>query len=240
MTVSMLRCLYACLFLVFCSTVEAQNLPQQEPETDLENVYAFVGRLVSAEKDMPYETVTETVVENGVTKQIEREVISSLDERMFATYDVLHSIHGNLDSNRISFVAFDHFGLFNFADYDHALLLVGKHQDGYFLHKYQHDTVFKTENGRWAACGNSPINTKTYDLPNLVAEEIVFSSDATFGSTDQPPISRGFISDPQELEEYWNSDVFVITEENAVCQKGIYSEDLFKLRANTVMKARQN
>ena len=233
--------LFLILFFVFTQSARRQiNMPPEATSLSQpdEKVYAFVGRIVSAEKNMVLNTVTETVVENGIKRELERQVASGIGERMIATYEIIHSINGDLQTDRITFTAYDHFGFFNFADYEHALLLVGKHDGKYFLHKYQHDTVFETVNGRWASCGESPIDTAIYNIPQSKAETIEFSSNVRFGPNTAPPISRGLISETKALEDYWNSPIFEIVGDSAICKKGIYAEDLFDLRMKTVMKAR--
>jgi hypothetical protein len=174
-----------------------------------QNLVAFVGRKISVEK-MPG--------------------LYGLDLKFKARYQVLQVVYGQYSASDIEFIAFDHYGRAAFAKYDTALLYVVLRrswllQPHYFHEKYQYQPVYATEDGRWAGCGDP------YKLDEPLGERIHPQSMA-YKPIDisGTPIAT--------LEEQYPKALFDYRKDAVVCRKGVFLEDLFKIKREGILRVR--
>lgn len=138
------------------------DVQTEEPGTQKSELFVFVGEKVE---------LVEVIPPNGEIW---------FDSAFDAKYRVVESVHGEFDGNIIEFRAFDHYGYPPFATTSHALLFVSKHKGKLYHEKYQYHAVYKTIDGRWAACGDPyrggmEVHRKPFEpKPLTFAEPITF------------------------------------------------------------------
>src|SRR5690606_38343130 len=77
-----------------------------------------------------------------------------MDALFRARYRVVLPITGAAAGEVVEFDVADHYGFPGFARIRHALLFVAVSDEGTWLHKYQAIAVHRTQDGRWASCGD--------------------------------------------------------------------------------------
>ena len=200
------------------------------PTEERNRLLAFVGSVQSSVA-VPCET-TERATEDG-----RRLLHVCFDSQLDSTFSVDAVIFGTFNDTEIDMTSFDHFGRFPFLDEDHVLMYVSQYEGAYFQQKYQYDAVYKTADGRWAGCGPSVIEVERYEgVERIVPVPIDFAEPVTFDLRDYSE-ENGY--DPNYVREYFSGEGFSINDNVLTCVKGIYAEDLFKLRDSTILAARR-
>jgi hypothetical protein len=174
-----------------------------------QNLVAFVGKKISVEK-IPGRY--------------------GLDAKFKARYQVLQVVYGQYSASNIEFTVFDHYGDPSFAKYETALLYVVLRrswllQPRYFHEKYQYQPVYATGDNRWAGCG-SPYQRDQPIGEGIQPQTIDYKSINISGI----PIAK--------LEEQYPKSLFDYRKNTVVCRKGVFSEDLFKIKREGILRAR--
>jgi len=154
------------------------------------------------------------------------------DNGIKAKYKIIQRVYGDYQSDIIEFEAYDHYGTPQFTKYKNALLFVSKFKGKYYQEKYMYDAVFKTRNGRWAGPYSDeydhPYNKNTSVKPEIIdfAEEVSFPT-------------KFIDQDGKVLELSYPEPYFKTIGEKAIAIYGNYIEELFKLRKEGVLTARE-
>ena len=146
-----------------------------------------------------------------------------------AKYRVLEPVYGEFEGNTIEFRVFDHYGYPPFAKYPHSLLFVSKHEGKLYHEKYQYHTVYKTIDGRWAACGDPYIHGMEYHRKPFTPKPLTFAEPITFDLAKYTDKQKKAIF----AEPY-----FEIENGKAVCKMGAFVDELFQINRDGVLKAR--
>ena len=152
------------------------------------------------------------------------------DNGVKAKYKVLQRVYGSYDKDTIEFESYSHRG-FNFIKYKNILLYVIENKGKYYQERYIFDPIFKTKDGRWAGpysddYGHS-YNKNTTIKPQIIdfAEEVSFPTKEThYGK-----ITELFYPEPY----------FKIEGDKAIAVYGNYVEELFKLKKDGILTARE-
>jgi len=156
----------------------------------------------------------------------------SLDNRYTAKYKILQLIHGSYKSDTIEFIVFAHDGVPEFSNHQTVLLFVTKENGKIYHEKYQYFKLYLTEKGKWA----SPYSSADYNHPfknsiTVKPEKIAFIGDVSFPVDKYTSNNRYYKLYPEPFYEIKNG--------RATAIYGNYVEDLFKLKLQTVLKARK-
>ncbi len=203
-----------------------------------DKVIAFVGRKISVAQ------LLEEPAEHGGD-----EVVINLDIGFAARYRILELVHGAYAGDTIDFVAYDHYGFPRFAEPDVAMVYVAEHEGRLFHRKYLWDAVSKTKDGRYAACGDPYANLDEEELAEVERrplEEIDFDppvtvriSDELKSVSDRDRYSTEEVAQKrEEIEAYYSTPVFDVKSGVATCKMGVYPDELYRIRYETVIRPR--
>jgi hypothetical protein len=74
-----------------------------------------------------------------------------MDRAFKLKYKVLKNLYNDLKVDTVEFVAYDHYGKPNFAEFKNVILYISKSQDDkyYYHQKYQFNAIYKTKENEW-------------------------------------------------------------------------------------------
>ena len=185
--------------------------------SDNHSLLAFVGEKISVDYFNPYEG----------TDQI------PFDAGFKCKYKVMQWVYGKLPEDTIEFEAYTHRGSLFFDDYQNVLLFVSKSDDKLYHEKYQFFPVYRTKNGRWASCGDPYLSDSRVGkgVPVLKLE------------FDSPPAFNFKVLSEKYSPEYvgavFMEPWFNCHTDSATCNMGAYVEDLFRVKRDGVLMARE-
>jgi hypothetical protein len=157
-------------------------------------------------------------------------VSTVMDSRYLAKYKILHIVHGTYKQDTIAFFVFDHYGEPTFSKYMTVLLFVSYSNCKLYHEKYQYFDLYMAENGKWA----SPYKSWDYNHPfkdsiTVKPEKIIFKEDVSF------PVDKLTRADKKK---WYPKPYYEIKKGRAIAIYGNYVDDLFKLKQQTILKAR--
>ncbi len=200
-------------------------------QSSKDSLIVFVGEIIEV-KLSPEEKKKEPVDTIIVGKDTEyvRHLSISMDSRYMAKYKILQLIQGTYKADTIEFVAFDHYGKPGFSKYKTVLLFVSISDGKLYHEKYQYFGLYLTKSGKWA----SPYPSSDYNHPykdkiTVRPEKIEFTSEVSF------PLDK---LTKEQIEIWYPAPYYEIRSGKAVAIYGNYIDDLFKLKQQTVLKAR--
>ena len=182
------------------------------------NLFAFVGEQVDIKE----------VDNDGPIKEDGDVITISLDSEFKAKYKILEPVFGKYGGGEIiEFTAFDHYGFPDFAKFKTALIFVSEHDGDIYHQKYQFYDVYMTKSGRWAACGE-PDDYINIDDPKPL-ENITF----------KPPVYEDLTHTSDiYANKLYEEPIYEIQGNKAVCKQGVFVDELFRIKKETVLKAR--
>ena len=196
-------------------------------QTRNDSLIVFVGEKIEVNYVESPRSVSDTIIEGNDT--IVR-ISVRMDSEYLAKYKILQLIHGSYKSDTIEFTVFDHYGKPAFSKYQTVLLFVSDYDGKLYHEKYQYFDVYMTENGKWA----SPYSKEAYNhhfKDNItVKPEIIPFTDKVFYPIGKIPKS--------EIKEWFPEPYYKIEKKRAISIYGNYVEELFKLKQQTILKAR--
>ena len=158
--------------------------------------------------------------------------VGDFDAGVKAKYLIIQQVYGEYDNDTIEFEAYDHHGDFSFAEYKNVLLYISEYKGKWYHEKYTYDPVFKTKDGHWAGSFsgdyNHPYNEATTVKPILID----FPEDVSFPTTIM-------YEDGQELSLSYQEPYFKIIGNKAFPVYGNFVPELFRLKKEGVLTARQ-
>lgn len=154
------------------------------------------------------------------------------DSGVKATYRILQRVYGYHRKDIIEFEAYDHHGRFEFADYKNVLLYVSEYKGKLYHEKYMYDPLFKTNDGRWAGTYSDEYRHSYNQHTTVKPEKIEFAEEVSF-----PIKIKG--DDGKEYELSYPEPYFRNDGNKAIAIYGNYVTELFKLKKDGVLTARQ-
>ncbi len=213
--------------LVFTLLLMTAAIAQQKSDS----LIVFVGKKIEVKEwpEEPVKTITDTATTaEGIVYTTS--VVLPMDARYRATYEILELIHGSYERDTIEFTVFDHYGVPAFSEYENVLLFVANENGKLYHEKYQYFDLYKTTNGKWA----SPYHSSEYNHPykdsiTVKPEKISFEKDAWYATGKMNKKSIYF---------RYPSKYYAFKANKAIPLYGNYVKDLFKLKQQTILKAR--
>jgi len=151
-----------------------------------------------------------------------------MDASFKAKYRILKLVHGEFDSDVISFEVYDHYGTPEFSRYKYVLLFVSEYEGKIYHEKYQFFDVYKTKSGRWAYCG-TPFDYEEDLVKPRPLELIEFDPQIEYSTV---MYNEAF------AKEKYPESVFEHINGKAICRKGVYLEELFRIKKEGILKNR--
>jgi hypothetical protein len=155
----------------------------------------------------------------------------SMDNGFLAKYKVLDKFYGNYLKDTIEFKAFDHYGDPSFSNHKYVLLFLSFANGQFYHEKYQYFDLYKTKNDKWASSYSVEDYTHEYNKETEIKpEKIEFSKDVYY------KLNR---KDKAFLDIWYPVPYYQIEKDSAKAIYGNYIPELFKLKRNGVLKARE-
>ncbi len=200
-------------------------------QTSKDSLLVFIGEKIEVKysPEEKKESPVDTIIEGKDTSYV-RQVSISMDSRYIAKYKILQKVHGSYKTDTIEFFVFDHYGEPAFSKYQTVLLFVSYYNGELYHEKYQYYKLYMTENGKWA----SPYPSGDYNHPfkdsiTVKPEKIVFKGDVSF------PVDK---LTSEDRNTWYPKPYYEIKNGQATAIYGNYIDDLFKLKQQTILKAR--
>ena len=200
-------------------------------QTSKDSLLVFIGEKIEVKysPEESKESPLDTIIEGNDTSYV-RHVSISMDSRYIAKYKILQNVHGSYKTDTIEFFVFDHYGEPEFSKYQTVLLFVSYYNGQLYHEKYQYYKLYMTENGKWA----SPYPSGDYNHPfkdsiTVIPEKIVFKGYVSF------PVDK---LTSEDRNRWYPKPYYEIKNGQATAIYGNYVDDLFKLKQQTILKAR--
>ena len=198
-------------------------------QTKKDSLLVFVGEKIEV-KEYPEENDgirIDTIINGNDTTYRSR---FSMDSRYVAKYKILQWLNGSYDKDTIEFIVYDHYGTPGFSKFKTVLLFVSYYEGKLYHEKYQYFSLYLTTDNKWA----SPYSSSDYSHPfkdsiTVKPEKIQFKEKVTFN------VAR---LSPDQLYTWFPLPYYEIKNGKAIAIYGNYIEDLFKLKQETILKAR--
>ncbi len=195
-------------------------------QTRKDSLLVFIAEKIEV-KYSPEKSSSDTII-NGTDTIISLSV--SLDSRYVAKYKVLQIINGSFKHDTIEFFVYDHYGEPAFSKYKTVLLFVSQYKDKLYHEKYQYFDLYLTTDNKWA----SPYSSEDYNHPfkdkiTVKPEKISFKEEVS------SPIDKLL---PDQIMTRFPTPYYDIRNGKAIAIYGNYVDDLFKLKQQTILKAR--
>lgn len=222
------------LLLISClnSVKKSENNSSIGKTNNAVNLYAFIGVKISIEEFDPNlnNKIKEKILDKETGDSLD--VIKTqyvMDNAFRCKYKVIKNIFNDLPNDTIEFLAYDHYGKPNFSKRDTVILYISKSKDNsyYFHQKYQYDEVFKDNLGNYYSYPKFESKEDTrYAVKNIKGFEVNFENEKYSLKNLNPDVVK--IHYPEKF--------YKITNDTAIPIKGIYFNELIKLRLKTSFK----
>ncbi len=200
-------------------------------QTAKDSLLVFIGERIEVKysPEEKNESPVDTIIEGNDTSYV-RQVSISRDSRFIAKYKILQMIHGSYKTDTIEFFVFDHYGEPAFSKYQTVMLFVSYNNSLLYHEKYQYFKLYMTENRKWA----SPYPTGDYNHPfkdsiTVKPEKIIFKGEVSFNVEKLTN---------EERKIRYPKPYYKVKNGHATAIYGNYVEELFKLKQQTILKAR--
>jgi hypothetical protein len=160
-------------------------------------------------------------------QRIEHE--GAFDVEYLARFEVLKVVYGSYPDKEISFSSYTHTGEVELDKHELGLVYVSKYDDRFVQQKYIYQTVYPTHDGRWAGCGDPYAKEPEVHRHGVKPEPIELDPPVRFDITG---LSKNNIA--HRYPTPW----FRIDGDTATCLMGNYTDELFQVMAEGVLKAR--
>lgn len=156
----------------------------------------------------------------------------SMDRQYLAKYKILKSYKGTYDGSEIEFTVFNHYGFPRFPAYEHVLLYVVQHEGKYYHSKYQFSPLFKTKNGKWAGPYPNLDYAHSYNRDTTITPRIIEFAKPALIEIDLSKF------DEKQIKEWYPEPYYKHDGKSVVAIYGNYLDELFLLKQNGFLKAR--
>ncbi len=197
-------------------------------QTGQDSLVVFIGEKISLTYT-PIESTVDTIIK-GKDTTYRKQFPVIMDNKYIAKYKVLQLVHGIYQWDTIVFTVFDHYGIPAFSKFPTVLLFLSYYNGKLYHEKYQYFDLYITRSGRWA----SPYPAGDYNHPykgsiTVKPEKIPFTNQVSF------PVN-GLTS--KQVQTIYPAPYYEIKDGKSIAIYGNYVDDLFKLKQQTILKAR--
>lgn len=236
-----------CLILVpyGCAPTIISDFDNHITVSNPDKILAFVGRKIRITRFDPAEDDPEPSED---VPEDEIEIIIHMDAAFKARYQILELVHGEIDTDIVDFKVYDHYGFPRFAESDTALIYL-KEYDGALYHiKYEYDKVYPTRDNRFAGCGDPyRFFEKDEEIEHHPLQKITFSPSVVFrisnflvSEKDKNDYSEENIESIRlEVNAWLSAPAFEIKGDRATCKMGVYPDELFRIKNETMFLPNQ-
>lgn len=157
----------------------------------------------------------------------------SMDGGFKGKYKILQKVFGNFSEDTIEFVAYDHYGTPPFSQFDNVLLFVSADSGTYYHQKYMYNDVYLTKEGKWAGSYAEEDYGHDYNKKTKVKPVIInFEKEVSYPT-------KIILADSQVVTRSYPKKYFKTIGDRAIAVYGNYVEDLFILKRDGYLTARE-
>ena len=193
------------------------------------NLFAFIGEKISIEEFDPNVTKEKKIEIDPDTGDTIIRKYYVMDRAFKLKYKVLKNLYNDLKVDTVEFVAYDHYGKPNFAEFKNVILYISKSQDDkyYFHQKYQFNAIYKTKENEWIGLlnfGNRFLidEGKKLNLKKIELYEIA--------NVDLKNMREKYI------EYYYPKPFYKIKKNKAIPVLGLPINDLIEYKVKSIIK----
>jgi hypothetical protein len=217
------------LSFTFCNSQENLDIDFYD-ENEKNNVFAFVGELISIEEfdpNTPKEEKTEIDSLTGYITIHKNPIV--MDRAFKLKYKVLKNLYNNLKTDTIEFLAYDHYGIPRFSEFKNVILYISKSQNGdYFFHqKYQYNEFYKSKNNEWVGLLNFGSVSRIESASKLNLKKIKLNKAANI---DLKGYSKS------DIELLYPKPFYKIKGDVAIPKLGISINDLIDYKVKSILE----
>lgn len=225
-----------------CTGAAIREFDNRATLSNPDKVLAFVGRKIRINEFDPAEGAPEPSDEDF------EEEIMYLDVGFKARYRILELVHGDFEGDIVDFKVYDHYGFPEFAKRDIALIYLTEYDGALYHSKYQYDEVYPTRDSRYAGCGDPYQNlVNAEELDHRPLQEIRFSPQVVFRISDflTSEEENDYLSQDEikaindEVNAWLSAPAFKLEGDRATCKMGVYTDELFRIKNETILLPRQ-
>lgn len=191
-------------------TSEADFIPSKTDNSKNNSLFVFVGEKLELTR-LPYTP-------------------GDFDNAFLAKYKVLDKIYGDYLKDTIEFEVYDHHGDPAFAEYRFVLLFVSFDKGKFYHEKYQYFALYKTKDDKWASPYSAYDYQHEYNRNTPIKPvKIEFAEPVYYDVVE---------TDKKFIRKWYPAPYFQVEKNKAKAVYGNYIPELFKLKRNGVLKAR--
>jgi hypothetical protein len=155
------------------------------------------------------------------------------DEGVKARYKILKRVYGDYPNDTVEFEAYDHYGTPEFSKYKTVLLFIRQVKGKYYQEKYMFNDVYMTKTGNWAGSYDAGDYGHEFNKNTKVKpEKISFVEEVSYELNLKE-------QDSSDINRWYPDPYFRIANNKAIAVYGNYIEDLFKLKRDGYLTARE-
>ena len=221
------------VILSCCSSSKSTLTARQNDSTDIatqktegSSAYFSASKVDNLKKNSLFVFVGEKIEINSLPQKE-----GAFDVAFLAKYKILEKVYGDYSKDIIEFEVYDHYGEPRFSKYRYVLLFVSAYKGKFYHEKYQYFDVYKTEDGKWASPYSSDDYRHEYNKATSIKPvKIEFAEDVFY---DVSKMNR------TTIKEWYPAPYYQVNQGKAKAIYGNYILELFKLKRNGVLKARE-
>lgn len=237
MTIVQVTTAYTLILLIGCNTQSSNSINSYKKDTPISDIEAaaVIDTPRSFVKNYGANDNNQLFVFVGEKKSIERLPAeqNSMDNGFKAKYAIIKKIFGNFPEDSIEFIAYDHYGYPAFSKFKYVLLYVSADSGTYYHQKYMYNDVYKTKDGRWAGTyAASDYNHDFNEHTKIKPIKIEFAVKVAYPT-------KMIDDDGRKHTLSYPKPYFKMVGDSAFAVYGNYVEDLFKLKRDGFLTARE-
>ncbi|GAB3720639.1 hypothetical protein [Flavobacterium koreense] len=194
------------------------------------NLFAFIGEKISIEEFNPNTTKQDKIEIDPKTGDTLIRKSYVIDRAFKLKYKVVKNLYNDLKVDTIEFVAYDHYGIPNFAEFKNVILYISKSQDDkyYYHQKYQFNAIYKTKENEWIGLLNFGNRYLIDEGKKLILKKIKLDKIA---NVDIKNMRKVYV------EYYYPEPFYKIKKNNAIPILGLPINDLLKYKIKNIIDA---
>jgi hypothetical protein len=191
------------------------------------NLFAFIGKKIAMEEFDPNARKANKIEIDPETGDTIIRIPFVMDRTFKLKYKVIKNLYNNLKVDTIEFVAYDHYGEPDFAEYKNVILYISKSTDSsyYFHQKYQYNEIHKTKSNEWIGLLNFGSAYRIKEGRKLNLKKIKLNESA---NTDLKHFSK------LDIKFFFPKPFYKIKNNKAIPILGISIKDLIHYKVKSI------
>jgi len=224
------RTILALGFLIICISCKTinTNVESELPKMDdSKNLYAFIGKKISATEFDPNENNERTEIDS-ITGDTIIHKNYVMDNGFKCKYLVKTNLYNQIEKDTIEFRAYDHYGRPGFEGFDEVIIYLSKDKEGNYYHrKYQFDAIYLDSKKKYYSFPKFLGDVYLEEANNLKSIKVNFPESERFDIRN--------IGD-RGIKSYYPNYYYRVGKQYAYPIRGMFLEQLIMFRLKTTFK----